>query len=499
MESDANLNQTTGHPAIGLNPTTHDQANTDAILRTFFNDGLSNTALSWNDNVLTGINWADILNANSSNTFEEAPTLTPASPLRITDVHHRIEPPARTTPTVQPGKDSCHQLINDTQQQSDGIQGVADRMDSLEAAIERLVGSLPETMEALPLDLGSNETADEQHSSRTPFGESQDVEPEGVLRPRRGEFDTDAFLRTLISSTDSDQNHALVTTTDLRYPRADPGLVRPGGHIPNNSPTMVKELVERPRSREGLLDLDRILDEWTCEEGGGRMPPSGFTPIPTPALELNENEARTNSSKYLGERSVADSPSTVSSAERSIDSGSTPNPGLVIDLSDDDHLRRLMSKKSTGLMIREDDSHPDRDRLNVTPLPSVGEGGTQVGPTRSYSTQSAAVPTTNLSIDHFHHHGFDHPTPQSEGTTSSHLYKSNEALIELLKHHSSRKRYLEEMNGHHPNLGRIGNYPQDSTRSSIPIDHDSHPSRSHHPCLSNEPLTNSNSHKKTRR
>jgi hypothetical protein len=198
LETSIDANGTNGQALINPASSTTDQSSPDAVLQALFNNNSSAGGFNINDNPFTGINWADLLPSDGFGGFHEdkgEPAMNPPSPLRITD-GHSTRPVSRPSPSpMEMNTDSSNQLITSTQRQAHGIESVANKMDGLETAIERLVSNLPDQMEDY-LNPSELEKADQ---SGNPFNASH-LSAAEIASDTQADFDADAFLRTLSES-----------------------------------------------------------------------------------------------------------------------------------------------------------------------------------------------------------------------------------------------------------------------------------------------------------
>ncbi|OAV95072.1 hypothetical protein, variant 1 [Puccinia triticina 1-1 BBBD Race 1] len=331
LETVADVIGVNGQAANSSGTSTKDQSSPDAVFQALFNNN-STGGFNTNENPFTGINWAELLSSNGLGGFNEdssEPAMNPPSPLRITD-GHSTHPVSRPSPSPMMGMstDPDTQLIANTQRQANGIESVANRMDSLETAIEKLVSNLPDQMDDF---LNPNELQKADQNGN-PFSASQ-LSAAEVASDAQADFDADAFLRTL---------------TDGLQTRPDATAATHGNDQPDSHAR------SQPSESLDTLDIEKFLDEWTCQDPSRIL--SGLTPLvspaPTPRLELNDSGARlagTNGglAGTFPDPTAASSSATTRPLTAIEGQGPKSAGSVVFDFNDDDHLRRIMSSKKS--------------------------------------------------------------------------------------------------------------------------------------------------------
>ncbi|KAI8461800.1 hypothetical protein BY996DRAFT_4573040 [Phakopsora pachyrhizi] len=338
-----------------------DKSASDAIFQAIFNDSSFNSGYNAGEELFPKINWMELLNGKDSNPFgysnssSHSPpqSMRPPSPLRITDGQNSLKSPSIPphAPPSTSGLSPRTKTVFDLQSQTDGINGASGKFESLEAAIERLVGSLPQVTAgpSAELNLG-NQIHAENHDSLvgTSISESTDS------KPHQGHpFDADAFIKTLAGynlCSDSPHLESFLTWDNPVHP----GNIAPTPKISSNcdsdkfssasvgEPSHVSfsnSVVALPspqlEDRCDPLDLDRILNEWTSEDS---------VPLASP---LTVSPEAINSRTITPEAKLSPeilSGNAQSSVKRFHMDEKESRPG-IFDINDDDHLRRIMSKK----------------------------------------------------------------------------------------------------------------------------------------------------------
>lgn len=143
-----------------INQSDASQYSQDAVLQALFNEGSSHGGFQCSEDMFSGINWADMLANNDPSILESTAStlgppqqlLTSTSPLRITSgLEPTPTPPPSTTPTSLPL--SPKHGVLDLPGQAGAIGSINQQVETLEAAIERLVGSLPNTIDDKQFDV----------------------------------------------------------------------------------------------------------------------------------------------------------------------------------------------------------------------------------------------------------------------------------------------------------------------------------------------------------
>ncbi|KAA1067457.1 stress-responsive transcription factor hsf1 [Puccinia graminis f. sp. tritici] len=369
LETSIDANGTNGQALHNPVSSTNDQFSPDAVLQALFNNNTSTGGFNINDNPFTSINWADLVSSDGLGGFNEdkgEPAMNPPSPLRITDGHSTRPVSRPSSSPMDMNTDSSTQLISNTQRQAHGIESVANKMDSLETAIERLVNNLPDQME----DYLNPSELDKTDQNANPFNASH-LSAAEIASDNQADFDADAFLRTLMPPEDRTgiQTRSVSAAANGKQ-RSD----------------------EHPQSQASAsmdaLDIEKFLDEWTCQDPSRILP--GLTPlvspVPTPRLELNESEARMAGQPGGSTAAFQDPVASSSSVDKPLTTHSIEAPkssaSVAFDLNDDDHLRRIMSSKKSptehrhghsishpGTAISNPPPHPPRKRLLDDPGP----------------------------------------------------------------------------------------------------------------------------------
>ncbi|KAG0146983.1 hypothetical protein CROQUDRAFT_656621 [Cronartium quercuum f. sp. fusiforme G11] len=277
-------------PAPDSPPAT-DAYSPDNVLQALFNENNSNPTFGSSEGIFSSLNWAELLSNNEASLLETGSSQPssmfppPSSPLRITDGM----PPASLAG------------------QADAIGAIDEKVESLEAAIDRLVGSLPNTV----VDNHQFELANTE-----PLPDTNTDQP-APRQPDENAFDPDAFIKYFLTSSDKPGLSIPSPTTTpsvAQTPKATPPALfeplPPGSAI--SEPTLAPTIpLDQPTSTSLMestlsslsqptsvslpqptsmavnsltapeLDFDRILDEWTCPD------PTSNT-VSTPDLTVTE-------------------------------------------------------------------------------------------------------------------------------------------------------------------------------------------------------------------
>ncbi|KAH9460977.1 hypothetical protein Pst134EA_017285 [Puccinia striiformis f. sp. tritici] len=382
--------------------TTDDQQSSpDAVFQALFNNNNSSSSAGFNmnDSSMNGINWADLISLNGLNGFtEDMIESNPSnitSPLRITDGHiNTTTPPLPSSsgalPSMDMNTDSCLQLINNTQNQANQILNLNNKVDNLENTIENLYLNLPDQMidylnptELDKSNLLANNNMNNGNLNLSFLGShlSDNNNNNQIDNIDQNDFDTDAFLRTLISSEDKTQstsNSRLLSFREQEGEAEDSAednilkeMITSSSTGPNSttltttrgidqfrSPGKAKEIARINESNNGgdtmdRLDIEKFLDEWTPHEDHSRilsgLTPMIMSPVSTPTTDLTQNLPRVSNQPPPPTSSSSSTTLRSSNLLNSSSSGPTLNKSLknrvAFDFNDDDHLRRIMSSK----------------------------------------------------------------------------------------------------------------------------------------------------------
>ncbi|MBW0494770.1 hypothetical protein O181_034485 [Austropuccinia psidii MF-1] len=383
----------------------NEQSTSDSILPTLFSDLFSGSGLNWNDGALASINWNDLLNTNENDLLKEnsssQPTPTSPSPLRITNgktaqSSNQLSPSPNSNDGIS--LELPHVPITDLRSQEVEIVKATNKAESLEAAIERLVSSLPQVVSGLPAEATIDQSNDNLQN-QDPFVALNPTDPtqEGLVD--QDNFDAEAFIRTLICPEDTITGG--VGTKPIEQ-ITELCTVHPDGLWSESLTTKEEHKTnENHNESNGKLDLDQILDEWAIDRPGRLT--SNQMPLPTP-----ETKDR-----------------------------------LVIDL-DDDQLRKIMRKRSNGSCQTDQQAEESVIEPNLA---------------RLQSNLFLNNPTINGTDDLFNRKTYQHPISNPKETHST---LNTPSSLELLRRNSLKKRLLDECNSPSLNFTTYFNHDEEA-------------------------------------
>lgn len=307
-----------------------DQLGTDAVLQALFNENASNGTFNVNDASLPGINWSELLNASESASFggglssPPPSNLTSTSPLRITnglDMSPSVSPSASPPQYTIPSPPQDNTTFN-LQEQVSHTESATKKVESLEAVIERLVGSLPGAIEELPLHSSDNHFTALSTEDSFLGSLSKDKTHGQEAEPT---FDT-AFLKTL-----NTEPH--VGSPDAAGPCVAP--ISPVAILTEN----------QNHDQRNHLDLDRILDEWTCEDTDRLDSIQAKSLSSTVPSKSSPNK---HGSPGLRSRTASHTTRQLNSIT-SLNTHREAQKQVIFDLNDDDQFRRMLCKRPVNI------------------------------------------------------------------------------------------------------------------------------------------------------
>ncbi|POW10031.1 hypothetical protein PSHT_08968 [Puccinia striiformis] len=390
--------QSNQNPTDG-STTDDQQSSPDAVFQALFNNNNSSSSAGFNMNnsSMNGINWADLISSNGLNGFtEDMIESNPSnitSPLRITDGHiNTTTPPLPSSsgalPSMDMNTDSCLQLINNTQNQANQILNLNNKNDfDTDTFLRTLIS---------PEDKNQSTSNNRLLS----FREQEREEEESA---------EDNILKEMITSSSTGPNSTTLTTTTTR------------GIDQFRSPVKAKEIA---RINE------RFLDEWTPHEDHSRIL-SGLTP-----MIMSPTFPRTSLESLINVLLSSSSSSTTLRSSNLLNSSSGPaldktlKNRVAFDFNDDDHLRRIMSsKKNTSSTSTPSIPIPNHNNHNLdrSAASSVHSRKRLLDDSVPISDQTSTAHLFNLlnsSENHHHNPTFNslttHPTPASSNSNIIH-------------------------------------------------------------------------------
>ncbi|KAI7937088.1 hypothetical protein MJO28_015987 [Puccinia striiformis f. sp. tritici] len=385
--------QSNQNPTDG-STTDDQQSSPDAVFQALFNNNNSSSSAGFNMNnsSMNGINWADLISSNGLNGFtEDMIESNPSnitSPLRITDGHiNTTTPPLPSSsgalPLMDMNTDSCLQFINNTQNQANQILNLNNKND----------------------------------------------------------FDTDAFLRTLISPEDKNQstsNNRLLSFREQEREEEESAEDNILKEMITSSSTGPNSTTLTTTTTRGIDQFrSPFLDEWTPHEDHSRilsgLTPMIMSPVSTPTTDLPQNLPRVSNQRPPPSSS---SSSTTLRSSNLLNSSSGPaldktlKNRVAFDFNDDDHLRRIMSsKKNTSSTSTPSIPIPNHNNHNLdrSAASSVHSRKRLLDDSVPISDQTSTAHLFNLlnsSENHHHNPTFNslttHPTPASSNSNIIH-------------------------------------------------------------------------------
>ncbi|KAH9810963.1 hypothetical protein DFH28DRAFT_983331 [Melampsora americana] len=181
----------------GLQETSK-QYSPDAVLQALFNENSIQNPFSSSDGMFSGINWADLISTNESSILDNTTStlvpppsqLTSSSPLRITNgLDDSPSPSSITQPAIRPNSTSHKPSMSlNSSNHTQEINSIDQKVETLEAAIERLVGYLPKTVDdkTLEVDRQKNEALSMENNNLASIGSQTNADHT---------FDPDAFMK----------------------------------------------------------------------------------------------------------------------------------------------------------------------------------------------------------------------------------------------------------------------------------------------------------------
>ncbi|POV98371.1 hypothetical protein PSHT_14065, partial [Puccinia striiformis] len=253
--------------------TTDDQQSSpDAVFQALFNNNNSSSSagLNMNNSSMNGINWADLISSNGLNGFTE--DMIESNPSNITSPLHKSDLLANNNMNngnLNLSFLGSHLSDNNNNNQIDNI----DQNDfDTDAFLRTLISSEDKTQST------SNSRL---LSFREQEGEAEDSAEDNILKE-------------MITSSSTGPNSTTLTTTR--------------GIDQFRSPGKAKEIVRINESNNGgdtmdRLDIEKFLDEWTPHEDHSRilsgLTPMIMSPVSTPTTDLTQNLPRNTSSTSI--------------------------------------------------------------------------------------------------------------------------------------------------------------------------------------------------------